>query len=87
MLNRECRVAAVDGDGAGADDLADAVGTQQIEQRVDTVGAFTVFHGDAALGDVHDLCLHDLGGLDDLGALGGRTMDLDQHQLALNELA
>src|SRR5215216_5221734 len=78
--------AAGQGDPAGAGQLADAVGVEQLEHGLDLGRAAGGLDGQGVGADVDDLGPEHLGQLDDLVADRRVGLDLDQDQLALHRL-
>src|SRR5215211_2501381 len=76
--------AAGQGDPAGAGQLADAVGVEQLEHGLDLGRAAGGLDGEGLGADVDDLGPEHLGQLDDLVADRRVGLDLDQDQLALD---
>jgi hypothetical protein len=73
-------------DAACADELADAVRTDELLERLDLLGASDKLEGDRIAADVGDARAGDLAERDELRPPVGRHRDGDQRQLALDRL-
>ena len=73
-------------DAAGADELADAVGANELFECLDLLGAADQLERDRITPDVGDACAGDLAERDELRATVGRHGDGDQRELPLDRL-
>src|SRR4029079_8595540 len=79
-------VAADHGDPAGTGEFENAVWAHQFDERLDfPLGAADLDH-DVLVLDVDDAAAEALGKLEDLGPLGWRAGDLNEHEIALDEV-
>src|SRR5262249_51467263 len=73
-------------DPPGAHELAHAVRTNELLERLDLVGAAGQLEGDRVTPDIGDACAGGLAERDEVGAPVGRDCDRDQRELTLDRL-
>ena len=74
-------------DLAGAGEFLDAVGAEKVLHRLDLVGGAGRLDRERVAPDIDDLGAEDVGDLDDLVALLGGRVDLEEHELPVDRLA
>ena len=70
----------------GASELADAVGTNELFERLDLVGAPDDLEGHRVAADVDHVGACDLAERDEIGATVGRDADRDERELTLERV-
>src|SRR5439155_24803600 len=78
---------AAEADAPGADELLDAVRTDELLEGVNLLRRAGELEDDGVRAQVGDTSLEDVGECEQLAALRGRRRHLDQRKLALDRLA